>query len=400
MQRLLHEMQKADDSFVVCSNTPRMVNGVPSKNPRYLQPRPDLIDPVNRYVAEMGIRLSRAVPLDKPVHSPVQAVLIGRRNNPAEPAKGIRPLAVYNPVHYQELPELFMDFISALSGKSPSTTGAGSEGALTKGPFNCLRPITDLNNALVSYLLTGLGGFSTPAGHIGSTVRVDHDVSLLIPEIWCRMSPQEREPKFLIAEQLLDKLEDFTSNGKLIPASRLGWRINGRFIRRFAGRVFDNPNKVFDNSILKPETQDEAAFADGILFIAEAQERIARTYFEDGSIELACPPLKALLHIMVEGKYEGKTISDPTIRQLFTQESMLSSEWYTDRLRLRQLREQQLWQRHVEALDMFQNSTEYDEEKIVLGISARLDNARQRLSHVLSPEYLSELQGTLGADRL
>jgi hypothetical protein len=400
MQRLLHEMQKADDSFVVCSNTPRMVNGVPSKNPRYLQPRPDLIDPVNRYVAEMGIRLSRAVPLDKPVHSPVQAVLIGRRNNPAEPAKGIRPLAVYNPVHYQELPELFMDFISALSGKSPSTTGAGSEGALTKGPFNCLRPITDLNNALVSYLLTGLGGFSTPAGHIGSTVRVDHDVSLLIPEIWCRMSPQEREPKFLIAEQLLDKLEDFTSNGKLIPASRLGWRINGRFIRRFAGRVFDNPNKVFDNSILKPETQDEAAFADGILFIAEAQERIARTYFEDGSIELACPPLKALLHIMVEGKYEGKTISDSTIRQLFTQESMLSSEWYTDRLRLRQLREQQLWQRHVEALDMFQNSTEYDEEKIVLGISARLDNARQRLSHVLSPEYLSELQGTLGADRL
>ncbi len=400
MQRLLHEMQKADDSFVVCSNTPRMVNGVPSKNPRYLQPRPDLIDPVNRYVAEMGIRLSRAVPLDKPVHSPVQAVLIGRRNNPAEPAKGIRPLAVYNPVHYQELPELFMDCISALSGKSPSTTGAGSEGALTKGPFNCLRPITDLNNALVSYLLTGLGGFSTPAGHIGSTVRVDHDVSLLIPEIWCRMSPQEREPKFLIAEQLLDKLEDFTSNGKLIPASRLGWRINGRFIRRFAGRVFDNPNKVFDNSILKPETQDEAAFADGILFIAEAQERIARTYFEDGSIELACPPLKALLHIMVEGKYEGKTISDPTIRQLFTQESMLSSEWYADRLRLRQLREQQLWQRHVEALDMFQNSTEYEEEKIALGISARLDNARQRLSHVLSPEYLSELQGTLGADRL
>ncbi len=400
MQRLLHEMQKADDSFVVCSNTPRMVNGVPSKNPRYLQPRPDLIDPVNRYVAEMGIRLSRAVPLDKPVHSPVQAVLIGRRNNPAEPAKGIRPLAVYNPVHYQELPELFMDFISALSGKSPSTTGAGSEGALTKGPFNCLRPITDLNNALVSYLLTGLGGFSTPAGHIGSTVRVDHDVSLLIPEIWCRMSPQEREPTFLIAEQLLDKLEDFTSNGKLIPASRLGWRINGRFIRRFAGRVFDNPNKVFDNSILKPETQDEAAFADGILFIAEAQERIARTYFEDGSIELACPPLKALLHIMVEGKYEGKTISDPTIRQLFTQESMLSSEWYADRLRLRQLREQQLWQRHVEALDMFQNSTEYEEEKIAIGISARLDNARQRLSHVLSPEYLSELQGTLGADRL
>jgi hypothetical protein len=400
MQRLLHEMQEAEDSYVVCSNTPRLVNGVPSKNPRYLQPRPDLIDPVNRYVGEMGIRLSRAVPLDKPVHSPVQAVLIGRRNNPAEPARGIRPLAVYNPIHYQELPELFMDFISALSGKSPSTTGAGSEGALTKGPFNCLRPITDLNNALVSYLLTGLAGFSTPAGHIGNVVRVDHDVSLLIPEIWCRISPQERDPKFLIAEQLLEKLEDFTFEGKLIPASRLGWRITSRFIRRFAGRVFDNPNKVFDTAILKPESQDEAAFADGVLFIAEAQARIARTYFEDGSVDLACPPLKALLHIMVYGNFEGRTINDPVIRNLFTLEALLASDWYADRLRRRQQREQELWQRHVQALETFQNSTEYAEEKIQMKINDRLESARQQLSRVLAPEYLAELHGTLGADVL
>jgi hypothetical protein len=400
MQRLLHEMQEAEDSYVVCSNTPRLVNGVPSKNPRYLQPRPDLIDPVNRYVGEMGIRISRAVPLDKPVHSPVQAVLIGRRNNPAEPARGIRPLAVYNPIHYQELPELFMDFISALSGKSPSTTGAGSEGALTKGPFNCLRPITDLNNALVSYLLTGLAGFSTPAGHIGNIVRVDHDVSLLIPEIWCRISPQERDPKFLIAEQLLEKLEDFTFEGKLIPASRLGWRITSRFIRRFAGRVFDNPNKVFDTAILKPESQDEAAFADGVLFIAEAQARIARTYFEDGSVDLACPPLKALLHIMVYGNFEGRTINDPVIRNLFTLEALLASDWYADRLRRRQQREQELWQRHVQALETFQNSTEYAEEKIQMKINDRLESARQQLSRVLAPEYLAELHGTLGADVL
>jgi hypothetical protein len=400
MQRLLHEMQEADDSFVVCSNTPRLVNGVPSKNPRYLQPRPDLIDPVNRYVGEMGIRLSRAVPLDKPVHSPVQAVLIGRRNNPPEFARGIRSLAVYNPIHYQELPELFMDFISALSGKSPSTTGAGSEGALTKGPFNCLRPITDLNNALVSYLLTGLAGFSTPAGHIGSGVRVDHDVSLLIPEIWCRLSPQERDPKFLISEQLLEKLEDFTFEGKLIPASRLGWRITSRFIRRFAGRVFDNPNKVFDAAILKPESQDEAAFADGVLFIAEAQERIARTYFEDGSVELACPPLKALLHIMVDGTFEGRTINDPVIRNMFTLEAMLASDWYSDRLRRRQQREQELWQRHVQALETFQNSNEFAEEKVSMKINDRLESARLQLARVLAPEYMSELQGTLGTDAL
>ena len=400
MQQLLHEMQQADDSYVVCSNTPRMVNGVPSRNPRYLQPRPTLIDPVNQHVAEMGIRLSRAVPVDKSVHTPVQAILIGRRNNPPEPARGIRALSVYNPIHYQELPELFMDFVSALTGKSPSTTGAGSEGALTKGPFNCLRPITDLNNALVSYLLTGLAGFSTPAGHIGSRVRVDHDISLLIPEIWCRLSPEERSPEFLIGEQLLEKMEDYEFNGRLIPASRLGWRITTRFIRRFAGRVFDNPNRVFDTEILQPETQDPAAFADGMLYIAEAQQRIARMYFEDGSIDIACPPMKALLHIMVDGSFESKTIRDAEIRNLFTKESLLASDWYTDRLRLRQLREQQLWQRHVQSLETFFNSNEFPEEKISMNISGRLEKSRQRLSTVLSAEYLTELQGTLGADRL
>ena len=400
MQQLLHDMQQADDSYVVCSNTPRMVNGAPSRNPRYLQPLPVLIDPVNRHVAEMGIRLSRAVPVDKPVHTPVQAILIGRRNNPPEPARGIRALSVYNPIHYQELPELFMDFVSALTGKSPSTTGAGSEGALTKGPFNCLRPITDLNNALVSYLLTGLAGFSTPAGHIGSRVRIDHDISLLIPEIWCRLSAEERSPEYLIAEQLLEKLEDYEFNGKLIPASRLGWRITSRFIRRFAGRVFDNPKKVFDTEILQPETQDAAAFADGILYIAEAQQRVAKMYFEDGSIDIACPPLKALLHIMVDGSFEKKTIRDPEVRTLFTKESLLASDWYSDRLQLRQLREQQLWQRHVQSLETFFSSNEFPEEKMSMNISGRLEKSRQRLSTVLSTAYLTELQGSLGTDRL
>jgi hypothetical protein len=86
---------------------------------------------------------------DTPLYTPVNAVVPGRRNNPPDPAAGIRSLAVFNPIHYMELPELFMEFISSMTGKSPSTTGAGSEGALTKGPFNALPPIIDLNAALV-----------------------------------------------------------------------------------------------------------------------------------------------------------------------------------------------------------------------------------------------------------
>lgn len=398
MQQLLLEARDADGGYVVCSATPRMIDGKPSKNPRYLQTRPDLINPFNRYVAEAGARLARAVPADKPVLQPVSAVLIGRRNNPADYPNRIRPLAVYNPIHYQELPELFMDFVSSLTGKSPSTTGAGSEGALTKGPFNALLPITDLNAALVSYLLTGLGGFSTPAGHIGSDVRVDHDISLLIPEIWCRLSPEERAPESLIAEGLLEKLNDFEFEGQKVMASRLGYRITSRFIRTFAGRVFDNPRKVFDDAILRPETQDEAAFADGILHITEAHQRVAQFYLQDGSIDLACPPLRALLHIMAEGNYHGKDIQHPDIRQMFTLESMLSSDWYAERLKTRRERERALWQRHVKYLQSSAQNAAPGSQRLQL--DEKLQYAQKQLDHIASSEYLQKLQGTLGADRL
>ena len=143
----------ADGGYSICSAQPRLIGGKPTKNPRYLQVRPDMAHPRDRYVAEMGARLNRRLPLHAPVLFPVISVLSGRRNN--RPGDGIRPLCVYGPIHYQELPELFMDYVCSLTGTSPSTTGAGSEGALTKGPFNALAATADLNNALVSMLLTG-----------------------------------------------------------------------------------------------------------------------------------------------------------------------------------------------------------------------------------------------------
>ena len=122
---------------------------------------------------------------------PVHVVAAGRRNNPPEP--GVRPLCVFNPLHYMELPELFMEFISSMTGKSPSTTGAGSEGALTKGPFNALPAIIDLNAALVSFVLTGHDGWVSCAGYVGPQLRVDHDISLLVPEVFARMSRERAQ---------------------------------------------------------------------------------------------------------------------------------------------------------------------------------------------------------------
>jgi len=387
---------RTDEGFAICSAQPRLIGGKPSKNPRYLQLRPDLARPRDRYVAEMGARLNRRLPFHAPVLFPVISVLSGRRNN--RPEEGIRPLCVYGPIHYQELPELFMDYVCSLTGTSPSTTGAGSEGALTKGPFNALAATADLNNALVSMLLTGYAGFSSAAGYIGPRYRVDHDISLLIPEIWCRLFPHERDPQRLIKAGHLEKLEDYEFAGKKVRASRLGYRITAKFVHNFFGRVFDNPTAVLTEEILKPEIQDAAVFADGVNNIVEAQQRVASAYFADGTIEDACPPLKALLHIMAHGDYEGKDASHPEIRALFTREALLASEWYQERLAIKQKRDVALWQRHVRSLTEFLTRAGHHEEAKRLGIAGRLEHARAELERVSAPEYLRSLVGTIGAD--
>ena len=384
------------EGYFVCSARPRLIGGKPTKNPRYLQLRPDLALPRDRYVAEMGARLNRRLPLHAPVLFPVISVLSGRRNNP--PEAGHRPLCVYGPIHYQELPELFMDYVCSLTGTSPSTTGAGSEGGLTKGPFNALAATADLNNALVAMLLTGYAGFSSAAGFIGPRYRVDHDISLLVPEIWCRLFPHERDPKHLIEAGHLERLEDYEFEGRKVLASRLGWRITAGFVHTFFGRVFDNPTAVFTDEILKPELQDPAVFADGVANIVEAQRRVALAYFEDGTIDDLCPPLEALLHIMAHGHYQGKDAGHPEIRGMFTREALLASDWYRARLAVRQQRDIALWQRHVRSLTEFLASPGHRDEAARLGIARRLEHARGELERVGAREYRSSLVGTIGAD--
>ena len=401
MQDLVRRAAAGERSeYFVSSAHPRIVDGVPTKNPRYLQLRPDLVDPRDKYIGEMATRLHRRVPVGKPVIQPVNAVLPGRRNNPPDRKAGIRPLAVYNPIHYQELPELFMDFVCSLTGKSPSTTGAGSEGALTKGPFNCLTPTTDLNNAMVSYILTDYRCFTTAAGYIGPHYRVDHDVSLLIPEVWCRLSEEERDPARLIKEGCLEKVEDFEHNGETILASRLGYRMTRTFLNHYFGRVFDSPTTVFNDEMLRPETQDLEAYVDGIKNVTEAQKRCAQAFFDDGSIEAACPPLAAVLHIMVHGDYNGKSVQDPEVRKLFTREYLLESDWYGERLKIKQERDCALWRRHIHNLSEFLERPIYGEEAARLNIGGRLEAARAELKRLEQSAYLESLQGTLGADPL
>jgi phosphoenolpyruvate carboxykinase (diphosphate) len=401
MQQLIRQAaQNPRPSYFVCNAFPRLIKGKPTKNPRYLQIRPDLIQTQDAYLATMATRMHRRLPLSEPVLTPVNAVVPGRRNHPPDPAAGVRPLCVYNPIHYLALPELFMEFIASMTGKSPSTTGAGSEGAMTKGPFNALWPIIDLNNALVSYLLTGYHGFVTAAGYVGPQARMDHDVSLLIPEIWCRMLPEERDPRYLIENGYLEKCPDLTFEGRSVPSSRLGYRITPAFVRNFFGRVFNHPHVIFTDGMLKPELQDLAVFVAGMDNIVQTQQRVAQLYFEDGSVELACPPLKALLHIMRHGHFEKQGLEDPELRALFTREYLLASDWYAERLQAKQDYDVHLWRRHIQYLEEFLAKTSHAQEAVRIGIPDRLEAARQSLSRVQSAAYLQTLQGTLGLQPL
>ncbi|WP_236778419.1 hypothetical protein [Pseudalgibacter alginicilyticus] len=390
---------KDEDYFCLPSHT-RIVNGEPTKNPRYLEKNIFIDETEASYLGEVGVRLYRKIKSEDPVIHVVNAVLPGRRNNPVDKKNGIRPLAVYNPIHYQEAPEMFMDFICSLTGKSPSTTGAGSEGALTKGPFNMLTPTTDLNNALLSHILTDSNAFSTAAGYVGAENKVDHDISLLIPEIWARLDEKDRNPKLLIEDGCLEKIEDFEYKGKKVLASRLGYRITSRFSLRCLNKLFDEPVAVFNERMLKPELQGMEDYVDGIANIVEAQQKVALRYFEDGSIDSAIPPIKILLHIMAYGTYEGKDISHPELRQYFDRDYIINSDWYKDRLKLKQAKDLHFYNSQINYLETFIENPNNADLVSEMKIKDQLKTVKQKYNEVKTDEYFNSLIGTIGADPL
>jgi hypothetical protein len=326
---------------------------------------------------------------------PVDVVAAGRRNNP--PEEGVPPLCSYNPLHYMELPELFMEFISSMTGKSPSTTGAGSEGALTKGPFNAMPAIIDLNAALLSYALTGYDGWVSAAGYVGPHVRVDHDFSLLVPELFSRMSPHERDAHNLIAEGALEKLVDIEHNGRPVAASRLGYRMTDRLATKYFGRIFLHPDVIFTPEMLRPELQDMGIFAESISTIVATHERVARAYFNDGTIDLAIPPLRALLEIMADGHTaEGWGLDSAEFRGMFTREAVLGSDWYAARLDAKQAAARARADAGLAAIEKFVSTPGNDEPTARLNMPARVEAARAEAQRLAGPAFREQLVGTTG----
>ena len=399
MRTFLSNFADSDPSeqpkFVVSSADPRLIDGVRSRNPRYLQVRPDIAKPRETAIANLASHLYHGLPIDEPLPLPVDVVAAWRRNNP--PEGKIPALCAYNPLHYMELPELFMEFISSMTGKSPSTTGAGSEGALTKAPFNALPAVFDLNSSFLSFVLSGYDGWLSSAGFIGPKVEVAHDISLLVPEIFCRMSPAERDAKTLIEGGYLEKLEDYDKDGELILASRLGYRMTEKFMRAYFGRIFLHPDTVFTPEMLRPELQDADIFADSVRTISTTHARVAKAYFDDGTVSLAVPPIRALLEIMVNGVCsEGWTLDDPELREMFTRESVLASDWYAERIDAKQAEAVRRAERGIAHLEQFMADPRNASACEEIDVQARLDQVRKFHDRAVTAEYRQQLVGTLG----
>ena len=383
--------------FAACPSVRRrMPNGSFSTNPRYLEDREDLTNARKTYLLCTSTRLARQLPEGQPVYYSAQAVISGRRNNP--PEENIAPLSVHNPLHYLELPELFMEYASNMTGKSPSTTGSGLEGAMTKRPFNGLSTITDLNNALTSFLLTGYQGFMSSAGFLGPHHAIGHDVTYLIPEVWCRMSAEERNASFLISHGYLERCCDFSYEGHCVEASRLGYRITDSFVKTFAGRIVSSPETLFTGEMLRPEQQDRAIFAQSMANIVDAHRRAAEIFFNDGSIEDACPPLRTLLEIMAFGDSNGLHRSSPEFRQMFDPQTLRSQEWY--RARLEAFRQQQIrhWERCYREMKSLRSACAQGNHDDTSCLDEGITAAEQQLEHLHSQDYTSSLQGCLGLD--
>ena len=112
MQHLILDALRNDGPrYFVSSAQQGIVDGQPSKESALPPKTPGHRSaPAEVYAAEMATWLQRRISLDTPLYTPVNVVVPGRRNNPPDPAARIRSLAVFNPVHYMELPELFMEF--------------------------------------------------------------------------------------------------------------------------------------------------------------------------------------------------------------------------------------------------------------------------------------------------
>ena len=294
-------------------------------------------------------------------------------------------------IHYLELPELFLEFICCMTGKSPSTTGAGSEGALTKGPFNALPPIIDLNNALVSFLLTGHEAFVTAAGYVGTEVAGRSRHQPPGPrESGRRMSAEERDPRFLIRTRLPRKVP-----GLRAPRAHGAWPAASATASTRASSTPSSarsspPHTVFTEAMLRPEPQDLDVFADGSTISSSTQQPRRANVFRRRQHRAGLPAAtRAAPHHARMASGRGKDLGDSEFRELFARENLLASDWYAARLAAKQSYDIEHYQRAAEGLERFQSGATNADTVERLHVQRELQAIYAGLARVSKPGLTS-----------
>ena len=142
-------------------------------------------------------------------------------------------------------------------------------------------------------------------------------------------------------------------------------------------------------------------FAESMASIVATHQRVAESYFSDGTIALACPPLKALLEIMAYGKTaDGLGLDAPELRAQFTRESVLASDWYAARLDAKQKNDENRLKRAVAGLYDFIDGPGNAEVVSRLGLLERRAQIQAERVRAGSPDYRAGLVGTLGVQPL
>jgi hypothetical protein len=79
---------------------------------------------------------------------------------------------------------------------------------------------------------------------------------------------------------------------------------------------------------------------------------------------------------------------------------MISSDWYEQRLHVKQSRDVEQWRRNAAYLERFLARASHRDVADELRCGSKLDAARQHLAAVQQPSYLELIRGTLGGDPL
>jgi hypothetical protein len=130
-------------------------------------------------------------------------------------------------------------------------------------------------------------------------------------------------------------------------------------------------------------------------------ERVARSYFKDGTVDLAVPPLRALLEIMADGhSAQGWGLDSPEFRALFTRESVLASDWYAQRLDAKQAAAAARAGAGLAAIEKFVSTPGNEGPTERLDMPARVEAARAEAARLAGPQFREQLVGTAGSTPL